>query len=388
VMSEPLRNKRTAVLVLALLLGVAGIVILKNRTKSVKAETYVVARGDLKRYISSPGKTDVGNQLVRFAKVNSTITSLNFKDGDEVNQGDLIVALDKSSFKASSEEKWSSYLAAKSDLETNYTDIIAAEADAKAKKLIRDHTQEKYNEDGTPDNKEELRVSEANYEAALTKLYSLKNKRASLSVAVNSAYSSYISAKNDLGNTLVASPVSGILILEDLTEGGQVKAGQKLFSILNVQTVDFVAEVDETDIREIKDNLKSEVSLHSYPEEKLAGNVKEISSKTFVTDSGSTAVKVKIQLNRQNIAPIIGLNGEARIEIGGKKGVLTIPLNFVSEDQDGSFVWVKEKGKAKKAYVALGLTAEDYQEVVSGLNEGQTILKGEDLTEGVVVNVS
>ena len=62
-----------------------------------------------------------------------------------------------------------------------------------------------------------------------------------------------------------------------------------------------------------------------------------------------------------------------------------IPFEYVEEDDEGSFVWVKERGRAIKRRVETGIDSVELVEILNGLTEGEEVIKGEGLKEGVKV---
>ncbi len=362
------------------------ILFVRGRNKSTSVESFTVARKDITKYVSASGETAVDANNSVYAQVTATIDHIKPLDGEKINKGDAVITLNASSIKASADKAWADYLLSKANVDTNYTDIIAAKASERATRVIRDQAMVEYNGSKSRDNKETLRTAEANYQTALTNLNEFEKKDEGLRQTVNSSYSTYLSARQNLNNTYITAPSAGVIALENLNEGSQVLAGQKLFSVVSPNTFIFSAEVDETDIKEIVVGKEVRIQLDSYKDEELLGRVSKVASKTKTTDSGATAVEVTITFERRDILPILGLNGEANIKVASLSNVLVVPSDYLEEDKDGAFVWVFENGVAKRRGIKLGLETNDYQEVLEGLMEGERVIKGEGIKENTKVH--
>ena len=206
-------------------IGLTLLFIYRQSSNGVKITSAKAEIKNITKYVNAPGETDVSDKYIKFSQVKANIEKINVRNGSSVKEGDIIITLNPASLKASLDTASSDLTLANTNLDSNYFDILAAEADVKAKKLLRDHAQERYNGDNSRDNKEDLRTAETNYQTAVAELSELKNTKESLKQKANSAYSSYLSAKQNLNNTNITAPSSGVLALEDIREGSEVLSG-------------------------------------------------------------------------------------------------------------------------------------------------------------------
>ena len=56
---------------------------------------------------------------------------------------------------------------------------------------------------------------------------------------------------------------------------------------------------------------------------------------------------------------------------------MLVPARALQRDNDGSFVWIVEDGRVRRAKVETSGEAGDRVRVVSGLNGGETLVVGE-----------
>lgn len=70
--------------------------------------------------------------------------------------------------------------------------------------------------------------------------------------------------------------------------------------------------------------------------------------------------------------------------------VIRIPLDALSEDEEGSYVFVAKDGKATKEFVECGIRNEEMVEIRSGLSEGTLVVWKDtlELADGMGVKVN
>ena len=161
-------------------IGLTLLFIYRQSSNGVKITSAKAEIKNITKYVNAPGETDVSDKYIKFSQVKANIEKINVRNGSSVKEGDIIITLNPASLKASLDTASSDLTLANTNLDSNYFDILAAEADVKAKKLLRDHAQERYNGDNSRDNKEDLRTAETNYQTAVAELSELKNTKESL----------------------------------------------------------------------------------------------------------------------------------------------------------------------------------------------------------------
>ena len=74
------------------------------------------------------------------------------------------------------------------------------------------------------------------------------------------------------------------------------------------------------------------------------------------------------------------MNATCDFIIQRKEGVLYVPIEAVSETDSGKEVTILTRGEQAVRKVDVGLTGNDYCEIISGLKEGETVIIPEDET--------
>lgn len=197
-------------------------------------------------------------------------------------------------------------------------------------------------------------------------------QRIAADTAKNNAFDALRSAQHALFDTIITSPISGIITKADFLVGQVVTPTDIIAQVIDDRELYFDAEVDESDISKVTLGQKAIVTLNAYPDKKFSGEVAEIKPITKTASSGATVVIVRILLNSTNITFISSLNGQAEIEVERTEATLTIPTDALVDDE---FVYVPKDKGFKKKEVKVGISTDREIEVKLGLSENEKVVK-------------
>jgi len=139
----------------------------------------------------------------------------------------------------------------------------------------------------------------------------------------------------------------------------------------------------------IKLGQPAEVRVDAFPNQPIKGKVTEIGSSaiqkiTASQESKDFKVVITLENPQKNLKP--GLSASADIIIAEKKDVLAIPISAIvlketeeaqkSNKSPAEGVFLIENNRVKFTPVNKGITGELNIEILSGLDEGQTIVVG------------
>lgn len=132
-------------------------------------------------------------------------------------------------------------------------------------------------------------------------------------------------------------------------------------------------QIFESDLRYIKAGLHFKGYSALLPDEEITGTIISVDS---IVDSSSRTIRVvgTILKSPRNLASETSFRGEIQLEL---KDRLAIPESSVLHTGDGDLVYLMDstlKFKAKK--IVLGLKADSFYEVLSGLSLNDTISSG------------
>jgi membrane fusion protein (multidrug efflux system) len=215
-------------------------------------------------YVSTDDAFIDADKLNVSAKILGRITSLNFDEGDTVKPGQVIVALDSTDLIAQRNESEAnlSYsreniILEKVNLEKAQEDFNRAEAQYKSNIIPKEQF----------DNaRHALEQAKARYNLARS---NIKTSAARLNVI-----------KTQLSNTVITSPMRGVIGKRWVLKGDIVQPGQPIYTMFDLKNVWVTADLEETKVEEIKNGDKVEISVDAYPDQNFAGEVYLIGSNT------------------------------------------------------------------------------------------------------------
>ena len=189
---------------------------------------------------------------------------------------------------------------------------------------------------------------------------------------LNDAYEDLENEKNNLDFYTITAPIDGIVTKLNISEGDYIRSESELLTIVNNESIEFDIEVDELDINDIEVGQSVKVTIDAIEETTktpLVGVVSNISIEGNSMNS-VTSYPVTVSLSGDDSIKM-GMNCSAEIVIESKEQVLCVPVEAITTRKNKYYVTL-EDGTEKE--VEIGMYDEDNIEIVSGLEENQTIL--------------
>ena len=133
--------------------------------------------------------------------------------------------------------------------------------------------------------------------------------------------------------------------------------------------------IDETDILALEEGQNAEVEVSSVGEDLFPGTVTAI-SKVADTSTGVTLYSAEVTLDKA-AGMLSGMTASVDVKIEGVENALIIPVEALHQTRDTAFVYTaydpetKQYGGRKE--VTTGMQNDDYVEILSGLEIGDTV---------------
>lgn len=199
-------------------------------------------------------------------------------------------------------------------------------------------------------------VSQANYEA-MTLAYEVSKK----------TYS------NLLENTILTSPISGIVTARNYDEGDMYAMAQPLFVVQNITPVKMLINISENNYSKIKKGMEVDIIADAFPGETFKGKVNLVYP---TIDSRSHTFPVEIIVDNKNEKLRPGMFTRVTVNYGTNYRVV-IPDSAVLKQvgSDDKYVYVlSEDNTVSYTVVKLGARMGDKYEIISGIDDGATIV--------------
>jgi len=175
--------------------------------------------------------------------------------------------------------------------------------------------------------------------------------------------------------------------LRALQSGDAVTEGQAMFTIASASGYIVKAQVDEQDVINVRVGQRANVSGQDFPGKIIPGHVAQIAPvATKSTDPSSTAKQVLTTIALDSSPSFLkdGMTADVDILTSYVPNAVVVPNDAVTKDGSKSYVFVVDKGVARKRLVRVGKVADTQTWVTSGLALGDTIVaaKVAGLTDG------
>lgn len=194
-------------------------------------------------------------------------------------------------------------------------------------------------------------------------------------IAVRQAEIQLEEAESAFRRTELTAPFDGIVSRVDVELGSLVAPGMPVIEMTNISPLHVMVEVDEVDIRQIREGMPARVQLDAIPNTRLNGTIDRIAV-LGRDQEGIVSYDVKVLLDDTDLRVRNGMTAEAAVVVEERRDVLVVPNLFVRVDRrsDQAFVnIVGEDGTLEEIEIALGLQGQENSEVVAGLSAGDVI---------------
>ena len=223
-----------------------------------------------------------------------------------------------------------------------------------------------------------LKQAQASIEQARSQLARLTtpnpNDVKSAQANIDQARASRDLAKTRLDYAIVKAPFDGIVTHVDFDLGSTMTAGRTWVGVADQAELRVKVNIDETDISKIKVGQLVTILLGAYPDEKIAAKVTDVAAMA-TTVQGVVNYIVTVTINPTAVPLKIGMTADANIIVMNLENVLLVPNQAVRASSKRRFVTIQTgPQQSKEIEVTLGMSNDLETEVLSGLDEGQTVV--------------
>lgn len=341
----------------------------------IEVETVPVKTGEVITTVTATGTVQPIKQVSVGTQVSGVIDKIYVDYNSIVKKGQLIAELDKTNLRAALKQSQASYDNALN--EVTY------------QKSIYDRQKQLY---------DKSLITQEDYDLAL---YNYNNAKGN----VIQRKSDLDKAKTNLSYAYIYSPISGVVLSRDVDEGQTVAASLNtptLFSIAqDLKQMQVEADVDEADIGGVTEGQRVSFTVDSFQDEEFSGTVTQVRLNPTTTSNVVTyTVVVKADNPELKLKP--GMTATIEIYTHELKGIATLEAKAVnnkldealltkyylqtgqtpdsvakSNDQSGTFVYVKQKDALIVKKIKLGID--------DGINV--QVLEGLEIDDQVVYNL-
>ncbi|HET8962639.1 MAG TPA: efflux RND transporter periplasmic adaptor subunit, partial [Chitinophagales bacterium] len=300
------------------------------------------------------------------AQVSGYITKINFQDGENVKEGQLLYSIDAQVYEAN-------YQQAKADLQVQEANLMKAQKDA-------DRYQELEQHDAIA--KQQVDYANANLEATKMQVDAAKARVASMYAQVKFSN--------------IYAPFTGTIGISQVKVGTAVVAGQTILNTISTDhpiAVDFTIDQKDifrfTQLQRNENNLKDSIFSIVFNSE-IYSEPGTISFIDRAVDPQTGTIKIRLIFDNKDELLKPGMNTTVRVKNNTATQFELIPYKAVTETLGEFIVYVVgDSSVVHQRQLKLGRQIEDKVIVLEGLNAGEIIVvEGvQKLHEGSVIKI-
>lgn len=393
-----------------ILIGVAVVVLLgtaaalsvaRARNGGLEVRMDTAERRELVATVTASGNIRARQSADISSDVSGRIVELVVDEGDRVQEGQLLLRLDQTQFRAA--------------VGRAEAGLSQARAQAAQQRASFQQAQREYRRISRLWSRDSALVSHQQHDDAETSMQVAQSLLEAAQHGVEQAQAALEEAEDRLAKTTIRAPISGTVtrlnveLGETVVVGTMNNPGSLILTVSDLSVVEAVMEMDETDVPEIALGDSAVVELDAYPNREFSGRVTKIGSSAIrppdsFSGTGQTATidfEVVITLDappaeiRPDLSasadiitavredalsvPIIALTVRDREEVVEALGdSVTIPRSLGEDraSQDVEGVFVVREGTARFTPVEVGIAGQEHFEILSGLEVGDTVVTG------------
>ncbi|NBC16125.1 MAG: efflux RND transporter periplasmic adaptor subunit [Bacteroidetes bacterium] len=289
-------TKRIVYIIIALvvLLVILGVVAgaagwIGGGDRGVAVETAPAETRTITQVVTASGKVQPEVEVVISPDVSGEIIQLTIREGDPVQEGDLLARIKPDFYAAQVEQAEAGVMQSKATEAQRRADMLNAKAELQRQ-------QDLYEKEA---------ISKSAYEQAQTQYEVAKAAHEAAQYAVQSAEAQLRERRENLSKTAIYAPMTGTVSKLDVEAGERVVGtgqmqGTEMMRIARLDQMELEIDVNENDVVNVAVGDTAAIEVDAYPEQAFEGVVTEIANSARVSAQGTqeqvTNFPVKIRI--------------------------------------------------------------------------------------------
>lgn len=223
-------------------------------------------------------------------------------------------------------------------------------------------------------------VAERNVETA-------RQSAAAARASLAQAQAQLAAAREQLGNTVVRSPLDGVVSEKPVSAGDVVQPGTALYTVVDPTSLELEATVPAEQLAAVRPGAPVRFTVVGYPGRTFTGQITRVNP---TADPATRQVRVYAEVPNAGMDLVGGLYAEGRVGSRSATGLI-VPTAAIDRRMARPAVLRVREGKVERVEVQLGLADEQTQrvEVRRGVQEGDVVLLGaaQEITPGTPIEL-
>jgi len=371
---------------------------------AVKLDTGGSSVGDT--VLSASGYVVAHHKIAVGAKVMGRVSWIGVEKGDKVQQGQVLVRLEDSEFRAQSNQARANLAAAQARLDQLRTGsrpqeklkdkagvlqaqatLTNAEAEyGRTENLHRAGIASKSELDRALAQRDTARalLESARQSSAMTDIGPRVEEIRAAAAEVGQMKAALDYAQTQLAATEIVAPVSGT-VLQRIVErgemvspsafGGESGARTSVVALADLNDLQIELDISQTDFARLKLGQRAEIVPEAFPNLKYTGFIAEIAPEANRAKA-TVQLKVKVENPDEQLRPEMNARvnflSDERPTQGASTARVMVPKAAVVQKDGSSFVFVVKGDRVEQRSIRLGEDAGDFYYVLEGLSGGES----------------
>ena len=301
------------------------------------------------------------------------VAEIPVEKGQAVGQGELLLRLDDSEYRAN-------HLLAERKLEaaTSHARQVCLAARQAERDLAR--------AEGLA---ERDLVSTQDLEDAQTRAETTSAECTAAQAQAREAEAAVASAQATLDKTSVHAPFDGVVLDVDTEVGEWITPSPPgvfippVLDVIDPDSLYVSAPIDEADVEEIRVGQPARITLDAFRNREFEGRIQYVASFVETSQENNRTLEIEAEFLDDALPPNLlpGLSADVQVILDVHEDALRVPAFALLE---GDRVLVVRGDELESVDVELGLRNWEYAEIVSGMQEGLLLVGSDDRVGGVL----
>jgi len=181
-------------------------------------------------------------------------------------------------------------------------------------------------------------------------------------------------AEEALSDALLAAPFEGIITSVNVEIGESASSSAPAITLVDDGQLQVDAQVDEMDIARVSEGQTVRLSFAALDNQVVNGEIANVAMAGTQTSAG-VGYDVEIALSETDLPVRLGMTADVEIIVDQAEDAILVPNQAITEEREKGLCFVTKKTAlgSQRVQVELGLRAETYSQVLSGVEEGDQV---------------
>ena len=317
---RPKRTKKSIIITSVIVILIISAVLYYIFRDKGTAYIYVSEKahtGSISSLVSATGTISATNEVLIGSQISGTISAVFVEENDEVKKDDILAIINPDTINQTIARYEAQLNSAKATLNSSKVQY-------NNKKLNYDRLKQVYNATGGKSpSKTELDNAKMELDTASADI--LVKEASIIEVETN-----LNSAKIDLKNSIITSPIDGVVLTRSIDAGQTVAASfstPELFIIAeNLEKMKLIVNVSEADVGKVLENQKVRFTVDTFPDDEFVSTIYRVNKGSTKSDDNIVSYETTIYIDNKDLKLRSGMSATADIETDSAENAVLIPV--------------------------------------------------------------